>query len=97
MKKYRKKPVVIEAKQFEYTSECLLELSRWMGNNMKTSGKDQHIGAKGWLQVMTLEDGQGGQTVAHIATEGDYIIKGIQGEFYACRSDIFEQTYDPIE
>lgn len=95
--KYRKKPVVIEAKKFEYTSECLSELNAWMGSNMKTSGKDRHPDAKGWLQVMTLEDGEGGITVAHIATEGDYIIKGIQGEFYACKPDIFEQTYEPIE
>ena len=95
--KYRKKPVVIEARKFEYTSECLLELSKWMGSNMKTSGKDRHPDAKGWLEIITLEDGEGNQTVAHIATEGDYIIKGIQGEFYACKPDIFEQTYESVK
>ena len=30
----------------------------------------------------------------HICTEGDYIIKGVQGEFYPCKPDIFEQTYE---
>ena len=30
----------------------------------------------------------------HICTEGDYIIKGVQGEFYSCKPDIFEQTYE---
>jgi len=35
--------------------------------------------------------------VEHIATEGDYIIKGVQGEFYACKPDIFLQTYEQVE
>ena len=95
--KYRKKPVVIEARKFEYTGECLLELSEWMGANMKTSGKARHKDAKGYLEVMTLEDGEGQRKVAHIATEGDYIIKGVQGEFYACKPDIFELTYEAVE
>ena len=97
MKLYRKKPVVIEARKFEYTSQCLLELSEWMGANMKTSGKARHKDAKGYLEVMTLEDGEGKRKIAHIATEGDYIIKGVQGEFYACKPDIFEMTYEAVE
>ena len=97
MKLYRKKPVVIEARKFEYTGECLLELSEWMGANMKTSGKVRHPDAKGYLEVMTLEDGEGQRKIAHIATEGDYIIKGVQGEFYACKPDIFELTYEEVE
>ena len=35
-------------------------------------------------------------TVKHIATEGDWIIKGVQGEFYPCKPDIFEQTYEEV-
>ena len=97
MKLYRKKPVVIKARKFEYTSQCLLELSEWMGANMKTSGKARHKDAKGYLEVMTLEDGEGKRKIAHIATEGDYIIKGVQGEFYACKPDIFEMTYEAVE
>ena len=46
-------------------------------------------------QILTLEDGQYLQ-VAHIATEGDWIIKVIQGEFYACKPDIFEATYEEV-
>ena len=97
MAKYRKKPVVIEAHQFHYTSECLLELSEWMGSNMKTSGKNRHPDAKGWLEVMTLEDGEGDRTVAHIATEGDYIVKGSFGEFWPVKEPIFEETYEVVE
>lgn len=96
MRKYRKKPVVIEAWKFYYTRECLSELKEWMGESMGTSGKERHMDAKGWLRVMTLEDGNGDRTVAHIATEGDYIIKGIQGEFYACKPDIFLLTYEAV-
>lgn len=89
---YRKKPVVIEAVMFEYTAECLQYLSEWLGNEMKTSGKDRHPDAKGWLEIGTLEDGD--NQVKHIATEGDYIIKGVHGEFYACKPDIFHKTYE---
>ena len=47
-------------------------------------------------EIRTLEDGIH-LTVKHIATEGDWIIKGVQGEFYACKPDIFEQTYERVE
>lgn len=97
MAKYRKKPITVEAMQFEYNSECLRELHEWMGDNMKTSGKDRHIDAKGWLEVMTLEDGEGQRTVAHMATEGDYIVKGSFGEFWAVKQHIFELTYETVE
>ena len=44
----------------------------------------------GDFQIDTLE----GKMTASV---GDYIIKGIKGEFYACKPDVFEQTYDPVE
>ncbi len=97
MKLYRKKPISVEAMQFEYNSECLLKLSEWMGDNMKTSGKNRHIDAKGWLEVMTLEDGNGHRTVAHIIDEGDYIVKGSFGKFWAVKQHIFEETYEEVE
>ena len=97
MKLYKKKPIPVEAMQFEYNSECLSKLYEWMGDNMKTSGKERHMDAKGWLQVMTLEDGEGKRTVAHVATEGDYIVKGSFGEFWAVKKHIFEETYEEVE
>jgi hypothetical protein len=96
MKLYKKKPISVEAIQFEYTSECLSKLKEWMGLSMKTSGKDRHLGAKGWLEVMTLEDGEGNRKVAHIATEGDYIVKGSFGEFWPVKQHIFEETYEEV-
>ena len=97
IKQYCKKPVQIEAVQFIYTSDCLLFLNEWLGNSMGTSGKDRHPDAKGWLEIKTLEDGNDNIQVAHVATEGDYIIKGVKGEFYPCKPDIFEQTYERVE
>lgn len=83
MAKYRKKPVVIEA-------------TRYTGENCKdivTFAK----GAKDWVRadkekviIQTLE----GDMVANI---GDYIIKGVNGEFYPCKPDIFEKTYEIVE
>ena len=55
--------------------------------------KHRHIGAVGEADIFTLEDGFDGRAV-HVATEGDWIIKGVQGEFYACKPDIFLETYE---
>ena len=79
--KYRKKPVVIEAVQ-------------WGGSNIadicKFTGKDvSHLMLSGVLHIETLEG-------VKIASEGDYIIKGVQGEVYPCKPDIFEQTYELV-
>ena len=63
---------------------------------MGSYGKDRRPEAKAWLQVGTLEDGQDSYQVKHIATEGDYIVKGIQGEFYPVKPEIFEDTYQEV-
>lgn len=94
--KFRKKPVVIEAIQFEYSTEGYQRLKEFAGDAIGSMGKHRHIGAKGEVQILTLEDGEN-LKVKHIATEGDWIIKGVKGEFYACKPDIFEQTYEKVE
>lgn len=93
MRKFRKKPVEIEAEQYTYPASA--ELRAWMGASAGIEIKDRHIFAKGEMQVHTLEDGHAGQ-VAHIATEGDWIIKGVHGEFYAVKPDIFAVTYEEV-
>jgi len=95
MAKFRKKPVEIEAVQFVYTNEGIRQLQEFCGDALGKFAKDRHIDAKGEVQIGTLEDGEH-LTVKHIATEGDWVIKGIQGEFYPCKPDIFEQTYEPV-
>ena len=87
VKKYVKKPVVIEALVFEDTVDCLSELSDFMNNqNVKVS----YVEPEPKLLIETLEG-----TMS--ATEGDYIIKGISGEFYPCKPDIFHKTYEEVE
>lgn len=90
---YCKKPVVIEAMQFTYPPTELLERFCPALTNFR---KARHPGAKAEADIVTLEDGGDGRA-KHVATEGDWIIKGIQGEFYACKPEIFEKTYEPVK
>lgn len=84
VKRYRKRPVVIEAMQFNReTWKELLKFTKRQACLLDTS-KEPAI-----CIIPTLE----GQ---HIATEGDYIIKGVKGEFYPCKPDIFSQTYEEV-
>ena len=80
--KYRKKPVVIEAVQ--WTGENLKEVLDFM--KWRNANHDDVSG----LVIHTLEGN-------HSARVGDWIIKGVQGEFYPCKPDIFEQTYEMTE
>ena len=91
--KYRKKPVVIEAEEFVYSNVGLSRLKLFCGDALGNVRKNRHPFSKAEAEIKTLEDG-GVMTVKHIATEGDFIIKGVQGEFYACKPDIFKATYE---
>lgn len=90
--KYTKRPATIEAMRFEYTDAGLRALKEFAGEHLGTIVKHRHPGAKAEAELGTLEDGSY-LTVKHIATEGDWIIKGVQGEFYAVKPGIFEETY----
>lgn len=96
IKMYKKKPVVVAAVKFEYTTEGLESLKDFCGNKLISYGKDRHPTAVGWAQIGTLEDDAGKHSpqAKHIATEGDYIIKGAFGEFYPVKPDIFLATYE---
>lgn len=86
--KYRKKPVVIEAIQFtDDKTEALIRLQEFMDKDIKVfyqNFKEPKI------EIETLE----GIINASI---GDYIIKGVNGEFYPCKPDIFNATYEIVE
>jgi hypothetical protein len=92
MAKYRKKPVVIEAMQWD--GENTKEILQFMGQKVEIKNKRTYeiwqlsLVKNGW-RITTLEGG-------HIATVGDYIIKGVHGEFYPCKPDIFEETYESV-
>lgn len=85
--KFRKKPVVIEAMQFLDKDEVILELSDFAG---KTISIDYANPEKPILKIETLE----GIMSANV---GDWVIKGVNGEFYPCKPDIFEKTYEKVE
>src|SRR5712692_10307361 len=84
MAKFRKKPVVIEARQFTGTSESVDELLQWMKPG---GGFAEHA-----KSTMLIETSEGIMT----AQIGDWIIKGVKGEFYPCKPDIFAATYEPV-
>lgn len=85
--KYRKKPVFIEAVQFKDTEESILELSELGLDPVRIDYADS---SNPILKIETI----GGLMKA---TEGDYIIKGAQGEFYLFKHDIFEEMYEKVE
>jgi hypothetical protein len=88
MKKYRKKPVVIEAAQ--WVGDTLSEALDFCRENDLPSFAVVELKGKSGLIIPTLEG-------EHVASKGDYIIKGIAEEFYPCKPDIFESTYEPVE
>ena len=82
---FRKKPVVIEA--VLWNGIQVSEVTEWIRDALHND-TIMRFGDK--VVIKTLEGDM-------IANPGDYIIKGIKGELYPCKPDIFEQTYEPIK
>jgi len=83
--KYRKKPVVIEAMRWDDNDRTAHEIEQWAsGAVYRVVADPTH------LMIKTLE---GTMT----ADPGDMIIKGVKGEFYPCKPDIFEATYEAVQ
>lgn len=88
---YRKKPVEVEAMQFDGTVASGLAIEAW------ASGATPRMPPSAWLYqdvpraiyIDTLEG-------VMAASEGDWIIKGVAGEFYPCKPDIFAATYEKV-
>lgn len=87
MGQYRKKPVVIEAWKFEggwESASPIVAMSKHISWCEMADGSDP----LGEIEIETLEGRMTGQP-------GDWIIKGVKGEFYPCKPDIFAATYEP--
>jgi hypothetical protein len=87
MAKFRKKPVVIEAVKFDGTPEGAVQVFEQFdipGAKFQPNLTDL---TRGSLMIPTLEGD-------HLASAGDYIIRGVKGEFYPCKPDIFAATYE---
>jgi hypothetical protein len=97
MSKFRKKPVVIEAHQYKkdedrstwpaWLQDAFMERDEALSS--ANSGRVVYLD-QGHLFIYTLEG-------THEAQDGDFIIKGVQGELYPCKEDIFRMTYDPVD
>ncbi len=86
MNKYRKKPVVIEA--IQYPGFMTEDVKVFVGDSLISESKWDN-GPIGWF-IKTLEG------TSYMLEKKDYIIKGVKGEFYPCKPDIFEMTYEPV-
>jgi len=105
MAKYKKRPVVIEAVQ--WTGENDIEVCNFLAhgttqlpvpdNYEKLYGSKFHLSLgdnyhmEGQTLIIKTLEGQ------HIASKGDYIIRGVHGEYYPCKPDIFAKTYELVE
>ena len=82
VKQYVKKPIVIEAVQFNGKNSA--DIHEFCGDKVR-----EPVGVD-YLEIVTLEG------VMRISP-GDYVIKGIRGEFYPCKPDIFKKTYEEVD
>ena len=87
MAQYRKKPVVIKAVQYDGNFRCLDIFAISEVSHFIISKDDE---GRQCIKIPTLE----GEMTASI---GDYIIRGVKGEYYPCKPDIFEATYEKVE
>lgn len=78
--KYRKKPVVIDAKQ--YTGDNVVDMLAWTNHPAVFENNNE-------LHIRTLEG------LMHVSAT-DWVIRGAKGEYYPCRDDIFEATYEQV-
>jgi hypothetical protein len=90
VKQYRKKPVVIKAMLYEGV-ESIPEAEKFVGKSFKI-GSSSYDGKKYTHAVVSIETLEGDMYIS----KGDYIIKGVQGEFYPCKPDIFKATYEAV-
>lgn len=96
IRRWRKKPVVIEAVQWDGTAEGATPIINWI---LENDGTATYYGPGEW------DNGETGASYIRVSTlEGrmlvrkdDWVIRGIKGEFYPCKPDIFARIYEPAE
>lgn len=100
-RRFRKKPVVVEAlrlPRFEdansaarYVDQCI-GIARWCGGRsfMMNADDEERDGVRGPHMIIPTTEGD------MIASPGDWIIKGVEEEFYPCKPSVFEATYEEV-
>ena len=91
MMKYRKRPIVIEATQWDGTYQDKVRIEKLFIDLVSTSQSyhEKNNTVSLWA-ISTLEG-------SFQVSPKDYLIKGVKGEFYPCKPDIFEMTYEEVE
>lgn len=82
-----KKPIVVDVWQLDF--ENIRFAPDWV-KNARNAGRITYSRKGGYWRVYSLEGPM-------FTNEGDYLIKGVKGELYPCREDVFEETYDVVE
>ncbi len=90
MAKFRKRPVVIEAVRSTGTPESNRKIIDWTRGTKTPAYMDTDGKGKNRLSINTLEG-------AHWVSPGDWIVKGVAGEFYPVKPEIFAQTYEAVD
>ncbi len=88
MTRFRKRPITIEA--IQWRGDNLLEIQQWGAPATRLAASTDA------LIIGTLEDGPNNEAI-HVATVGDWIIRGVAGEYYPCKPDIFEASYEQVD
>lgn len=92
--KFRKKPVVVEAVQYAGINDCgdfLLEDDEDLPDWIEVALRKNQIFIHSWKHAINTLEG------VLFISPSDYVIRGIHGELYPCKPDIFNQTYEKVE
>lgn len=89
MKKYRKKPVEIEA--IQYPGWMTEEIKNFLGDSLISESRWGDEGGPVGYFIKTLEG------TSYMLDRNDWVIKGVKGEFYPCKPDVFEKTYESVD
>lgn len=98
--KYRKRPVIIEARQLTGSSAEIHAVYQWVEEN--TTGSFEPYTTPPPASGVSIDPETGNILIATLegvmhASLGDWIIRGVEGEFYPCKPAIFDATYEPVE
>jgi hypothetical protein len=97
MKQYTNNLHVVQAMQFEYSDTGIEQLKGFLGEELIQYGKDRQPYAMGWAEIGVVEHNHNlAPPAKYIATEGDYVVKDINGEFFTCKLDFFNEYYSEI-
>jgi hypothetical protein len=87
---FRKKPVEIQAIEYDGTPERNREIIDWTRGSETPAFMNVDGEPRDALKIHTLEGD-------HTVTPGDFVIRGVAGEFYPCKPDIFAATYEEVK